>query len=257
MCAVGGELEAVGVLDGDGKGGDDAFGGDVHDRQGVVFGVGDPDLFVVGGEVEAFGAATDGDDGLVPIFAGRAGWRAWRRWGRFVEGRLGGGGVGDGQGGAFGDGGWAAGARERHGGFLEEADGGGVDVGGDDAAEVGRDEEHVGAVLAGAEDPVDLFRGGIVAADGFGGFGGEPDFVVDEGEAVRAAESAEINGGKGGLVDEIDDGKGVVRAEAVVRDEGSGAVGGGDDLVGVVADGDAGEDLEGGGIDDGEGVGSL
>ena len=56
------------------------------------------------------------------------------------------------------------------------------------------------------------------------------------------------------MVDEVEDGEGVEGAEAVVGDVGSGAVGGGDDLVWVVADGEFVEDLEGVGVDDGEGV---
>jgi hypothetical protein len=46
-------------------------------------------------------------------------------------------------------------------------------------------------------------------------------------------------------------------AGAVVGDVGCGAVGGGDDLVGVWADGEFVEDLEGGGVDYGEGVVAL
>jgi hypothetical protein len=51
-----------------------------------------------------------------------------------------------------------------------------------------------------------------------------------------------------------EDGYGVEGAEAVVGDVGGGAVGGGDDLVRVGADGEFVENLEGGGVDYGEGV---
>ncbi len=175
-----------------------------------------------------------GDDGLVPVFTDRLG-AGWRR----------------------GHAGWGLHAGGRpHVDFLlvDEADGGGGDVGGDDVLEVGGDVDHVGAVLAGAEDPVDFGGGGVVAADDLGGFGDAVEFASDEGEAVGAAEGAEVDGGEGGAVDEVEDSEGVEGSEAVVGDVGGGAVGGGDDFVGVGADGEFVEDLEGGGVDGGEGV---
>ncbi len=77
----------------------------------------------------------------------------------------------------------------------------------------GLDEDQVGAVLAGAEDPVDLVSDGVVAADDLGSFGGKPDLAVDEDEAVGAAEQAEIDGGEGLAGDEIDYGEGVEGTE--------------------------------------------
>ena len=67
-------------------------------------------------------------------------------------------------------------------------------------------------------------------------------------------EGAEVDGGKSGVVDEVEDGEGVEGAAAVVGDVGGGAVGGGDDFVGVGAYGEGVEDFEGGGVDDGESV---
>ena len=205
-------------MDVGGEGFDYFFGGVVDDGDGAVLRVGDPDFFLVGREVEAFGAVAYGDYGLVPVGAG--GGRA-----RHVEGL-----------------------------HVDEAYGAGAYVGGDDVLEVGRDVDHVRAVLAGAEDPVDFLSGGVEAADGLGGFGGEVELAADEGEAVRAAEGAEVDGGPGLVVDEVEDGEGMEGSEAVVGDVGGGAVGGGDDLVGVGTYGEGVEGLEGGGVDDGESV---
>jgi hypothetical protein len=112
----------------------------------------------------------------------------------------------------------------------------------------------VGAVLTGAHDPVDLVGGWVVAGDGLGGLGSEPDLAELVVEAVGAGEGAEIDGRQRHPGDEVDDGEGVEGAEAVIRNVGCFAIGGGDDFVGVVTDGDAGDDVQVGGIDDGEGV---
>jgi hypothetical protein len=47
--------------------------------------------------------------------------------------------------------------------------------------DVRADVDHMDAVLAGAEDPIDFVGGGVVAADGLGDFGGEVEFAVGEG----------------------------------------------------------------------------
>jgi hypothetical protein len=245
VATVGGELEPVGSVDVDGEGVDYFFGGEVDDGDGAVLGVGGPKLLAVGGEVEAFVTFAYGDDGLVPVEARLAsvGWAA----------------------GWWSGGAWS-GARRRaawicrwwarcwEGLEVDDADGGGAYVGGDDLLLVRGDVDHVGAVLTGAEDPVNLLCGGVVAADGFGGFGGEPRLAAGECEAVGAAEGAEVDEGERFVVDEVDDGEGVVGSAAVVGDVGGGAVGGGDDLVGVLTDGGFGDDLEGCGVDYGEGV---
>ena len=142
----------------------------------------------------------------------------------------------------------------REGFHVDKAYGGGAHVGGDDVLEVGGDVDHVGAVLAGAEDPVDFLVGGVVAADDLGAFGGEVEFAAEVGQAVGAGDRAEVDGGESCVMDEVEDREGMVGAEAVVGDVGGGAVGGGDDLVGVGAYGEGVEDFEGGGVDDGEGV---
>ncbi len=69
---------------------------------------------------------------------------------------------------------------------------------------IGEDVDHVGAVLAGAHDPVDLAVAGIVAADGFGRFGGEPHLALHEGQSVRAAQGAKFDLRFGFLTDEVD-----------------------------------------------------
>jgi hypothetical protein len=173
VLAVGGELEAVGAAYVGVEGLDYFFGGVVDDGDGAVLGVGHPDFFAVGRDVEAFGAVADGDEGFVPVGAVHR-----RRRGHvvvlivwIVAGVR--------------AGGWAL---LRHGFHVDDADGGGRGVAGDDVLDVGRDVDHVDAVLASAEDPVDFVGGGVVAADGLGDFGGEVEFATGEGEAVGSAE---------------------------------------------------------------------
>ena len=60
--------------------------------------------------------------------------------------------------------------------------------------------------------------------------------------------------GRASMSNQVDHGEGVVGAEAVVGDIRSGAVRRCDDLVGIVADGHAGDNLERGWVDDAEGV---
>src|ERR1700744_2132258 len=211
---------------------------DVDHREGAILRIGDPYLLALGRDVEALRAIAAADDGFVPVLARHRaaeftrGWsartaRAWcsRRWAGHPQGL-----------------------------HFDEADGAGADVGGDDALLVGRYIDHVGAVLAGAQDPVDLVRGGIIAANGFGGLCCEPGLAADEGEAVRAVKGPEIDGANRPASGQIDFGEGVVGAESVVGDVCRPAVGGCDDLMGIVADGHAGHDLERGGIDAAEGL---
>ena len=115
----------------------------------------------------------------------------------------------------------------------------------------------MGTVLAGAEDGVNGCGRGIVAADGLGELRGEPEPALHEGEAVRPAQGSELDDGQRLVRGEINDRDGVEGAEAVIGDVGAGAVRAGDDLVGVVADGDSCNDPEGRRIDDGERVGAF
>jgi len=73
-------------------------------------------------------------------------------------------------------------------------------------------------------------------------------------KAMGAAERAEIDEADLPLVDEVDDAEGVECAESIVGDVGGFAVGGGDDFVGIAANGDAGDDVEICGVNDGESV---
>jgi hypothetical protein len=57
---------------------------------------------------------------------------------------------------------------------------------------------------------------GVVAADGFRSFGGEPDFTCDEGEAVRSAKRSEIDCRQRLLIKEIDDRERVEGAKAII-----------------------------------------
>ena len=139
-------------------------------------------------------------------------------------------------------------------GVFENRDGGGIHIRGHDFLSTGEDVDHVGAVLAGAHDPVNFSTERIVAADGLCGLGGEPDFALGEGEAMRATQSAEIDLRFGFLADEVDHGKRMECAEAVIGNVSRVAVGGGDDFVGIIADGNARDNLQGCGVHDGEGV---
>ena len=220
VAAVRGELEAVGSVDVGGEGVDDFFGGEVDDGDGSVLGIAGPELPAIGGYVKAFGPAADGDESVAPGGARRA----------------------------------ARGRRARGGDGLEGEDTDRVCVDRDDALLVGGDADHVGVILPGAKDQIDFAGDRIVGSDCLGCFAGEPDFSSGEGEAVRAAEGAEVNRWQCFAGDEVDDVEGVVGSAAVVGDVGGGTVGGGDDLVGVGADGGFGDDIESRGVDDGEGV---
>jgi hypothetical protein len=109
-------------------------------------------------------------------------------------------------------------------------------------------------VLAGSHDPVDLSGCGVVAADGLGGFGREPDFVLIEDESVRTTQSAQLNRGQTFLIHQVDYGERVEGSEAVVGDIGSVAVCRRDHFVRVVTHGDCGQHVEIAGIDDGKRV---
>jgi hypothetical protein len=112
----------------------------------------------------------------------------------------------------------------------------------------------VGAVLADAHDPIDVAGGGIIAADGLGGLGREPDLTLLEDQPMRPAERAQFDEGQLPLSNQINDGKGVECSKAVVRDIGDCAVGGSNNFMRVVSDGDARDHMKVGRIDDGEGV---
>ena len=93
----------------------------------------------------------------------------------------------------------------------------------------------MGAVLAGAENPVDFLRGGVVTADDFGAFGGEPEFSRFEGEAVRAAQCAKVDNRQSFLRLQIRDSDGVERATAVIGNVRKAAIIGSDDFMGIRA----------------------
>jgi hypothetical protein len=93
--------------------------------------------------------------------------------------------------------------------MFEDRHGCGVHVGGNDLFGVREDVDHVGTVLSGAHDPVDFAGARVIASDGPGRFGSEPDFALREGEAMRTAERAEVDLGFFVLANEVDDGEGV------------------------------------------------
>ena len=130
----------------------------------------------------------------------------------------------------------------------------GAHIRGDDALLVIRNVDHVGAILSGAENPVDLLRGRVVAPYRLGSFCRKPGFPADKGESVRAAKGTEVDGGQSAMSNQVDHRQRVVCPEAVVGDIRSGAVRRCDDLVGIVAHWHARDDLERGWVDDAESV---
>src|SRR6266568_3930301 len=224
----------------------------VEDDQLVAGEIGDEGELAIGSELEAVGALgveverlndffrRDVDDGNSAV-AGIGGpefaavGRNVATFGTFADGN---------------DGGAPAGGV---GAALKHSDGVRADVGSEEQRAVLREDEHVSAVLADAEEPVELIGGGIVAGDESVVFGGEPDLAIGEGDAVRAAQSAEINAAEFLLSEQINHRKSVAwGASAVVGDEGEFAVVGGGDFVRSFAGGDLGHGLESGGIDDGK-----
>src|SRR6266702_48847 len=156
--------------------------------------------------------------------------------------------------GTFADGNHGGAPAGGIGAALKQGDGVRADVGSEEQRAVLREDEHVSAVLADAEEPVELIGGGIVTGDESVVFGGEPDLAIGEGDAVRAAQSAEINAAEFLLGEQINHRKSVAwGARAVVGDEGEFPVVRGGDFVRSFAGGDLGHGLESGGIDDGKG----
>lgn len=119
---------------------------------------------------------------------------------------------------------------------------------------IGEDINHVGAVLAGAKNPINFVCGRIVAADGFGSFCSEPELASHKRETVRTAESAKINRRQRLLVHEVGDGDGVVGSAAIIGDVGDFSVSRGDDLMRVGACRNFGNNGKRGWIHDGQGL---
>ena len=94
-------------------------------------------------------------------------------------------------------------------------------------------EDHVRAILAGAEDQIDLAGRRIVSANDLRTLGCEPQLAVHEGQAVRSRGGPEIDRRQGLPLDQIDDCYGVERSAAVVRNVGRAAVSRGDHFVGI------------------------
>ena len=77
--------------------------------------------------------------------------------------------------------------------MLDDADRGGVHVRSEEAVETLGDEDHVRAILAGAEDPIDALRCGIVASDDFVRLRSEIELAACVVEAVSRMQRAEID----------------------------------------------------------------
>src|SRR5579864_59884 len=152
MGAVWSELQTIGALHVGVERVGDFLGGDINNGDCAFLRVGDPDFFAVGRDVKSLGAVADLDHSFVPIAAGRSKRKA-------------------------------SGARRS---FFDYGNRARAYVGGDDVLEIVEEVNHVGAILPGAENPIDLLRGGIVAADGFGSLDGEPELAAFEVESVWA-----------------------------------------------------------------------
>ena len=116
---------------------------------------------------------------------------------------------------------WPSGAH------FENTERGRTDVGGDDAAQVFPNRDHMGAILTGAHDPIHFTGGGIVTAEYLVRFGGEVEFAAHVIQAVRPMQRAQIDGAQRLLGYQVDHRNGVVRAAAVVGNVGELAVRGG------------------------------
>src|ERR1700685_2942201 len=103
-------------------------------------------------------------------------------------------------------------------GLLDDADGIGVNVGSENVFEICLYENHVGAVLPSAENPVDALSSGIVPADDFVGLRREIEFATGEGESVGPVQRAQVDGRQrlaGREIDYRDRVSGALRASAV------------------------------------------
>ncbi len=97
----------------------------------------------------------------------------------------------------------------------------------------------MGAILAGAENPIHMLRGRIVTADDFIRLRREIELAAREIQPVRGMQRAQIDGGQRLAGNQIDD-RNCVQSTvgtAVVRDEGEFAVVGGNDLVRIGPEG--------------------
>ena len=96
------------------------------------------------------------------------------------------------------------------------------------------------AVLAGAHQPVDLVGGGIVSPNELVDLGGEVDFALREGDAVRAAQRAQVDPAQLLLAHEVDHGNGAAGiSRAIVGNEGQLPIGRRCHLMRAFADGNA------------------
>ena len=119
MFAVRSEFQTIGAANVGIESLDDFLVGEIDDGDGAVLGVGGPDFFVVGGDVEAFVTAANSDEGLIPVGTWRPGRWTRRRSAISSLSLI-----------------WL-GATRADRDFFDDAYSGGADVGGDDALGVG------------------------------------------------------------------------------------------------------------------------
>jgi hypothetical protein len=107
-----------------------------------------------------------------------------------------------------------------------------------------RDVDHVRAILACAEDPVDLVRLRIVAANRLRCFGREPGLAANIRKSMGTAQRTEIDGGECFLRNKVNDCQRVEGSRTIVRNVCQCAVGRGNHLMRVVAYGHFPDNLQ-------------
>src|SRR5271157_1193729 len=212
QLAIWGKLQPIRSLDVGGQSVDDLLARHINDRDRSVVGVGDPDFLAIGRYVKSLGAPTDGNDGFVPVSTRRS--------------------------------------RRTTADLFNDADAGGTDVRSDNLGWVSGNTDQVGAILPGTHDPIDPLGCGIVAADHLGNLSRKPYSAACKREPMRATQSAEIDGRQNFFRSQINHGKRVVQAAAVVRDVCSRSVGRGYHFVRIGTDGQFGGYFQAGRVDD-------
>jgi hypothetical protein len=89
---------------------------------------------------------------------------------------------------------------------------------------------------------------------GFGALGGEPQFSANKLQAMRAPQSSEVDDRQRFLIDQVDDGNGVVRAAAIIGDVGGFPIRGSNDFMRIGPGGNLSDNREVRRINDEQGL---